>query len=233
MDSRVEFQQRFESVSAAIAAACVKAGRSTDEIRVIGVTKTVEPDAMEPLLRAGVREFGENRWQHAKTLLESPLAAQATWHFIGHLQTNKAKYIVPRFAYVHSIDSLELIEELERQGQRFEQQVRGLIQVNVSGEESKFGATPSETAKLVQAAETCQHVHVVGLMTMAPQGASETETKSVFRGLADLRAELRQRFTQSSLTELSMGMSDDFEWAIEEGATMVRIGRRLVGTPTP
>lgn len=233
MDTKADFERRWSDVSKAIRDASARAGRSPDSVRVIGVTKTVDNSALEPLLAVGVRDFGENRWQHAKLLLDDPLASKATWHFIGHLQTNKAKYIVPRFAYVHSVDSTLLLDELERQAQRFDTDIRGFIQVNVSGEESKFGLEPHEAASVLEEGMRCKRVHLVGLMTMAPQGASEATTRSVFRGLADLQKELQQQFSLEEFKELSMGMSDDFEWAIEEGATMVRIGRRLMGTSTP
>ena len=229
VDGKAEYEERFDDVLSAVASACTRAGRGSQEIRVIGVTKTVDKQAIDPLLDVGVREFGENRWQHAREMLMHPRRSEATWHFIGHLQTNKAKYIVPNFDYIHSIDSLPLLEEIERQAERFERQLYGLIQVNVSGEETKYGLKPHDARALLERAAQCKRLQVVGLMTMAPAGVSDEEARAVFRGLSSLRFELSEQLGLESLTELSMGMSDDFPLAIEEGATMIRVGRRLMG----
>jgi PLP dependent protein len=229
MDTKADFERRWMDVSARVTSACERSSRSPDEVRIIGVTKTVDSPTLDFLLDAGVREFGENRWQHARDMLGHPRAKQATWHFIGHLQSNKAKYIVPNFTFIHSVDSALLLSEIEHQARRFDSDIKALIQVNVSGEETKYGADPGEVKALLEASLKCSRTHVIGLMTMAPAGASEPVVRDVFRGLAALREDLQQSLGINSLTELSMGMSDDFEWAIEEGATMIRVGRKLMG----
>ncbi len=229
MDTKADFERRWMDVSARVNSACERSGRSPDEVRVIGVTKTVSSSALDFLLEVGVRDFGENRWQHARELLQHPRAKEATWHFIGHLQTNKVKYIVPNFAFIHSVDSVDLLSEVEHQAERFDRDMYALIQVNISGEETKYGIEPDEVRALLEASFKCSKTHVIGLMTMAPAGATESVVREVFRSLAALRKDLQQSLGLDSLTELSMGMSDDFEWAIEEGATMIRVGRRLMG----
>ncbi|QSO49478.1 YggS family pyridoxal phosphate-dependent enzyme [Alicyclobacillus mengziensis] len=229
MDTKADFERRWMDVSAQVNSACERSGRSPDEVRVIGVTKTVSSSALNFLLDVGVRDFGENRWQHARELLQHPRAKEATWHFIGHLQTNKVKYIVPNFAFIHSVDSVDLLSEVEHQAERFDRDMYALIQVNISGEETKYGIEPDEVRALLEASFKCSKTHVIGLMTMAPAGATESVVREVFRSLAALRKDLQQSLGLDSLTELSMGMSDDFEWAIEEGATMIRVGRRLMG----
>ncbi len=229
MDTKADFERRWMDVSAQVNSACERSGRSPDEVRVIGVTKTVSSSALNFLLEVGVRDFGENRWQHARELLQHPRAKEATWHFIGHLQTNKVKYIVPNFAFIHSVDSVDLLSEVEHQAERFDRDMYALIQVNISGEETKYGIEPDEVRALLEASFKCSKTHVIGLMTMAPAGATESVVREVFRSLAALRKDLQQSLGLDSLTELSMGMSDDFEWAIEEGATMIRVGRRLMG----
>ena len=229
MDTKADFERRWMDVSAQVNSACERSGRSPDEVRVIGVTKTVSSSALDFLLEVGVRDFGENRWQHARELLQHPRAKEATWHFIGHLQTNKVKYIVPNFAFIHSVDSVDLLSEVEHQAERFDRDMYALIQVNISGEETKYGIEPDEVRALLEASFKCSKTHVIGLMTMAPAGATESVVREVFRSLAALRKDLQQSLGLDSLTELSMGMSDDFEWAIEEGATMIRVGRRLMG----
>ncbi|CAM3835280.1 YggS family pyridoxal phosphate-dependent enzyme [Alicyclobacillus pomorum] len=212
-----------------IAEACQRANRSPEEVRVIGVTKTVQPDAIAALRTAGLHDFGENRWQHAKEMLTAPGAEGATWHFIGHLQQNKVKYVVRHFSWIHSVDSLELAKAISDQAVKVGKAIHVLIQVNVSGEEQKYGLRPEQVPQVATEVSALPGLNLRGLMTMAPHTEDQAWIRSVFRGLKDLQRDLLAAgFAPEEVAELSMGMSEDFPIAVEEGASMVRIGRRLM-----
>lgn len=217
-----------------IAAAAQTAGRNPQEVLLIVVTKEVSVDRIREAVACGVREIGENRIQEAgekRAVLESDLR----WHLIGHLQRNKAKFAVEMFDVVHSVDSLELVELLDRQvadrrpgGQAGSLEV--LIQVNVSGEETKFGCRPEQTEKLTEAVLNAKHLKWTGLMTMAPFSDRAEDSRPFFRKLRELRDRLQSILHPAPSTlHLSMGMSQDFEVAIQEGATMVRVGTAIFG----
>ncbi|GMA49149.1 YggS family pyridoxal phosphate enzyme [Alicyclobacillus contaminans] len=223
----------LSSLRAEIGAAAAHSGRTPDVVRLIGVTKTITPAGLPQLRSVGLDDFAENRWQHARDLLEHPAAVDATWHFIGHLQMNKVKYIVRSFSYVHSVDSVELATAISRLSEAAGKRMNILLQVNVSGEAQKFGLPPSAVAAVAEAVRDLPGIRLCGLMTMAPHAAEESVLREVFGGLRALRDDLlRAGHLPESATELSMGMSDDFRVAIEEGATMVRIGRRLMQAVT-
>lgn len=207
--------------------ACEKASRSPDSITVIGVTKTVSPSAIPELVAAGLTHFGENRWQQAKEKVILPDARLARWHFIGHLQSNKVKYIVPYFDYIHSIDSLELAETVNQVCEKTNRRLKCFLQVNVSGELSKTGVKVEDAEKTVLAMQELRNIDTCGLMTMAPNFENPEDTRSVFRRLRELKDDIVQK-SGIHLTELSMGMSGDFEVAVEEGATFIRVGRKLM-----
>jgi len=209
-----------------IAAACDRAGRSPDEVTLVAVTKNVAVPSIEAAYNAGVRHFGENRVQEAVPKVErfARLRPAITWHMVGHLQTNKAKTAVDVFDIIHSVDSVRLAEALSRRSRR---KLPVLIEVNIAGEASKGGFSPSATAGAVQAIARLRNIEVGGLMTVAPWVDDPAEVRPVFRRLRQLRDAL-------GLSHLSMGMTDDFEVAVEEGATMVRIGRAIFGErPSP
>lgn len=207
-----------------VATACERAGRSPDEVTIVGVSKTFPPEAIAEACRAGLTDIGENRVQEAQRKI-LPLESQGLhprWHLVGHLQTNKVKTALGLFAIIHSIDSLRLAEALSR---RAAQPVPVLLEVNVAGEASKFGLAPEEVAQAYRQITALPNLDVQGLMTVEPFVPDPEEVRPVFRRLRELRDEL-------GLRELSMGMTDDFEVAIEEGTTMVRIGRAIFG-PRP
>lgn len=231
MDTVDAYRERLALVQDVVKTSAAKAGRNASDVRIVGVTKTVDASAIPLLLDAGITEFGENRWQHARELIEHPRAGEATWHYIGHLQSNKVKYVVPNFSLIHSIDSLDLASEIEQFAHKQKRSLDGLIQVNVSGEETKFGVEPEEVMRICQQAKNFFSLRVVGLMTMAPQGASEDEIRTIFRSLRSLRDDIAREIDSPHFMELSMGMSEDFGIAVEEGATMIRVGRRLMGFP--
>ncbi|MCX7624310.1 MAG: YggS family pyridoxal phosphate-dependent enzyme [Thermomicrobium sp.] len=224
-----ELALRIERIERAIAAAADRAGRDPGEVRLVAVTKGVDRRTIDLAYRLGLRIFGENRVQEAMQKFASePLPPDASLHLIGHLQSNKVRTAVRLFTMIHSVDRSALVTELERRAAQLGRRVPILVQVNVSREPQKHGCAPEEAAELVQHALASSHLELRGLMTIAPLTTDEEELRATFRGLRRLRDELRDRFG-IALPELSMGMTNDFEIAIEEGATLVRIGRALFG----
>jgi PLP dependent protein len=224
----VELRSRIEQVNKRISAACERVGRSPEDVRVIAVTKYVGPEVTEAVLDAGLTDIGENRWQDAKEKWER-LGDRGTWHFIGHLQTNKARDVVGKFGYIHSLDRLSLAQEIEKAAAKLEIRQKCLIQVNISGEESKFGLPPEQAAEFVREVSGMPHIEIAGFMAMAPLEHAPEATRPVFRGLRELRDKLNaQHAAPYEIRGLSMGMSGDFEVAVEEGATWVRLGSILV-----
>ena len=215
-----------QAVRARIAGACRRCGRPPERVRLIGVTKGRTAAQVDALLAAGVTEIGENYLQEAQEK-RAALAAQhptARWHLIGHLQRNKARAAVAAFETIHSVDSEALAVVLDRHAGLQHHPLDVLIQINVSGATTKSGVPPQAAPALVTAVRRLPHLRLLGFMTMAPAVAKPDEARPSFRQLRQLRDAI-----DPTLTELSMGMSDDFEVAIEEGATMVRIGRALFG----
>ncbi|MBD2846278.1 YggS family pyridoxal phosphate-dependent enzyme [Paenibacillus sp. IB182496] len=224
---------RIAAVNQRLGEACRRSGRSRDEVRVIAVTKYVSNETASEAFEAGLRHLGENRWPDAKTKLETVGArseASPLWHFIGSLQSRKVKDVVGRFAYVHSLDRLSLARAIDAQAQQLGITVPCMIQVNVSGEASKHGLAPEELHAFARAVAGLEGIEVAGLMTMAPHADEAEAARPVFRGLRELRDELNAlALLRRPALELSMGMSGDFEVAVEEGATWVRLGSILVG----
>jgi PLP dependent protein len=221
---------RIDAVRARIEQAADRVGRSAGEVTVVAVTKTHPIETVREAVAAGLVDVGENRVQEA--LSKQAQWAQAPggpvrWHMVGHLQRNKAKLAAGNFALIHSVDSIRLADALEQAAAQRGVMQRILIEVNVAGEAQKSGATPAEAEGIVEHAAALPHLKVEGLMTMAPLTDDEAVLRATFRGLR----ELRDRLTTDDrcLTTLSMGMSNDFEIAVEEGATMVRLGTVLFG----
>jgi pyridoxal phosphate enzyme (YggS family) len=208
-------------VRARIAAACERAGRDATDVGLIAVTKTHGVDEIAAAHAAGVRHFGENRVQeaHPKIALARERGIDARWHLIGHLQTNKVKAALECFDILHSIDSDHLARAVSKRSSR---PIEVLIEVNVGGEATKGGVSPESAAKLAEEVAKLPNITVTGLMTVAPQADDPEDVRPVFRKLRELRDAI-------GLRELSMGMTDDFEVAIEEGSTFVRVGRALFG----
>jgi pyridoxal phosphate enzyme (YggS family) len=224
-----EFVERIREVRLRVAEAATRSGRSADAVTIVAVTKTVPVERIALAYELGLKVFGENRVQEARTkmaALEYPLIR---WHLIGHLQTNKVARAVELFDVIESVDSVRLAEALEHSAAARERTVSVLLQVNVSGEASKEGVSVGELPTLAAEVLRLPHLRVQGLMTIAPYTPEPEEVRPVFRRLRELRDEMRERFPQGSWDGLSMGMSDDFEVAIEEGATMTRIGRAIFG----
>jgi len=193
---------------------------------LVGATKGVEADRVHTAVAAGLREIGENRIQEALPKI-SAVGPGPRWHLIGHLQRNKARPAAEHFGVIHSIDGLATAQAVDRAAGRAGRRVAVLIEVNVAGEAMKYGVPPEAAGALVAAVGACAHLAPVGLMTVAPMTDDPETVRPVFRRLRELRDRLREEGAGEGFRELSMGMSDDFEVAIEEGATMVRIGRAI------
>ncbi|CAM4147998.1 YggS family pyridoxal phosphate-dependent enzyme [Paenibacillus alkaliterrae] len=228
---------RIQLVEERIKQACERSGRSREEVKTIAVTKYVSIDATKDAVEHGLLHLGENRWQDAQAKWEeisgnaqAEAAGQPVWHFVGSLQTNKVKDVIGKFTYMHSLDRLSLAEAINKRAVQLGIVVPCFIQVNVSGEDSKHGIEPEQLYSFVEQLQQYESVQPIGLMTMAPFESEPEQTRSVFRALRELRDELLQRSPGSgSIIHLSMGMSNDFEIAIEEGATWIRLGTILVG----
>jgi pyridoxal phosphate enzyme (YggS family) len=215
---------------AAMAAAAARAGRDPASVRLIAVSKTQPVRLIEEALAAGQHHFGENYAQELREKMAALPAAELRWHFIGALQRNKVKYLVGKVDAVHSLDGLELAHELEKRSANAGVVTRVLVEVNLGGEASKSGVTPTAASALVRSVRGLPHLELVGLMTMPPWTKDPEAARPFFRALRELRDRLRAELDEpAALPELSMGLSHDFEVAIEEGATMVRVGTAIFG----
>jgi len=220
-------QRNLAAVRQRMAEACRRAGRPPGEVVLVAVTKAVGTDTTRALIDLGVGDIGENRVQDARRkqlALGGPRGAR--WHMIGHLQTNKARHCLALFQLIHSLDSLRLARELDRRAAAAGHTARTLVQCNVSGEASKFGVAPAQLLPLLEALRGFGHLRVEGLMTMAPLCDDPEAARPVFAALRQL-AERARAAAGLPLPHLSMGMTQDFEVAIEEGATLVRVGTAL------
>ncbi len=218
---------RYEAVRRAVADAADCVGRSADEITIVAVTKTVGIEDIRQAITAGMRHFGENRVQ--EFLGKYGLFPDVSWHFIGTLQTNKVKDVVGRACLIHSVDSLKLLDTIDRKAAEIGAIQDVLLEVNVAGEENKHGFAPSDLPDAMLEAARCENAQVRGLMTMAPLARPE-DVRWVFRELRELRDSLRTSQVDGvELGELSMGMTNDYRVAVEEGATIVRVGRAIFG----
>ncbi|MCA1053434.1 YggS family pyridoxal phosphate-dependent enzyme [Rossellomorea aquimaris] len=209
-----------------ISEACSRSGRNPEDITIVTVTKYVSIERAEEAIEAGLSDFGENRdtgllakWERLKD--------RPKWHFIGTLQSKKVKHVIDKVSYIHSLDRLSLAKEIDK---RSDKPVSCFVQVNVSGEESKHGLSPGEVEGFIESLGEFPHINVIGLMTMAPHTDDEDYLRKCFRTLKGLQEKMRSlEFPHAPCTELSMGMSNDYTIAIEEGATFIRIGSALVG----
>ncbi|WP_289141748.1 YggS family pyridoxal phosphate-dependent enzyme [uncultured Brevibacillus sp.] len=221
-------KDRLQAIEERIQAACDRAGRKREEVKIIAVTKYIDAQAIGDLLDVGIMDIGENRVQDALPKHELH-GDRGTWHFIGHLQTNKAKEVVGRFPYIHSLDRVSLAQELNKRGEALNTVVNCFLQVNISGEETKFGLSPNDVLAFLRETSNMKHIKIIGLMTMAPVVDNQEEARQVFRGLNEWKERINElAFPHAHIEELSMGMSSDFEVAIEEGATYIRLGSVLV-----
>ncbi len=223
-----DLQQNAKEIISGVHEAAERANRNPDDITIIAVSKTFERELMDEAFEYGFRVFGESRAQEIRDKCETPLPDGASLHMVGPLQTNKIRQILPHIDVLQTVDRVRLVNALQKELEKRDTTLKVMMQVNVSGEEQKSGVAPENASELMAAILQASRLEPLGLMTMAPYDAEENTLRDVFRGLRELRDQLEQEH-DISLPALSMGMSDDYEIAIAEGATHVRIGRALFG----
>lgn len=212
-----------------VSKAALRSGRTINDIKIVAVTKTVEPERINTAIEQGIIDLGENRVQELCDKY-GKVKGECNWHLIGHLQTNKVKYIVDKVCLIHSLDRIELAEELQKRASQHGRMLDVLVQVNVAKEKTKFGIEPAEAVDFVREVSRFQNLKVKGLMTIAPLVENPEEVRYVFRGLRKLLIDIQmENINNIDMKYLSMGMSNDFEVAIEEGANIIRIGTAIFG----
>ena len=227
-------RRNLAAVRSRIRQAAHQAGRRPEDVRLVAVSKTFPQTHIDAAVEAGLSDLGENRVQEALQKIAQSTELQIRWHLIGHLQGNKARHAAAAFDWIHSVDSLTLLRRIDRVASDQGTAPRLLVQVDLAGEAAKHGASPDETRRLLDAAPSCRAATVRGLMVMPPWSDDAEQTRPYFRRLRGLRDELvTDGIDARVVRELSMGMSHDFEVAIQEGATMVRVGTAIFGRRTP
>lgn len=222
-------KENYYTVEEKICAACERAGRKREEVTLIAVSKTKPVEMLKEVYELGERNFGENKVQELTAKFEE-LPDDIHWHMIGHLQRNKVKYLVDKVCLIHSVDSLRLACAISEEAQKHHCIVPVLLEVNVAGEESKFGVSLDQVEELAEEAAKLPGIRIEGLMTIAPYVEDPEENRPVFRKLKELSVDIgRKNINNVHMTILSMGMTGDYEVAIEEGATMVRVGTGIFG----
>lgn len=221
--------EQLQEVRTEIRKACERSGRDLHEVTLIAVSKTKPVSMIQEAIDAGQTVFGENKAQELSSKYEE-LPKNLSWHMIGHLQRNKVKYIADKAALIHSVDSLRLAETIELEGGKHNRVIPVLIEVNVAGEESKFGVSVGEALPLIGQVAALPHVQVRGLMTIAPYVEDPEDNRAVFRELKQLSVDIKSKNMNNVYMDiLSMGMTNDYQVAVEEGATMVRVGTGIFG----
>lgn len=249
MAARDQLRDRYKAVMEQVAAAAQRSGRRAADIMVVAVTKTASPDQIRQIVEMGHQDLGESRVQHLQQrsamideflarhrIISGPrkLPSGVRWHMIGHLQRNKVKAVLPLVKLVHSVDSLRVAEEIQSQANRVDRDVDVLLQVNITGEESKAGLAAPAVSHVAEQVQTMLHLKLRGLMTMGPLTEDQELTRDVFQRTAELFNDMKTTGNFGrEFNILSMGMSDDFDLAIEAGANLVRIGRKFFGEAAP
>lgn len=224
-----EIEKNLNHVKEEIKEACKRAGRDPKEVTLIAVSKTKPIEDLRAAYAAGARDFGENKVQELTGKIEE-MPADIRWHMIGHLQRNKVKYIAGKVALIHSVDSYRLAEEINIQAKKNNCTIPILVEVNYAKENSKFGIAPEETKELVQEISELENVKIKGLMTIAPFVEDPEENREIFRGMKELSVDIaRENIDNVEMEVLSMGMTNDYIVAVEEGSTMVRVGTGIFG----
>ena len=229
MPEELQINENIRQIRKRMDEACQRAGRDPSKVRLIAVSKTKPASMVQEAYDGGMRDFGENHPQEIRD--KAPvLPADVRWHMIGHLQRNKVKYVIRSAYMIHSLDSLALAEEISRQAVKAGRVMPVLAEVNVGGEESKYGLRPEDTEAFLRSVSGLPGISVQGLMTVAPPAAGPEDNREVFRRLRNLSIDIgHKNIDNIFMSELSMGMTGDFEAAIEEGATMVRVGTAIFG----
>ena len=220
------YRQKIEYLKNEIGKSCGKSNRDPESVTLIAASKYADPSQIADVINSGITDLGENRADEFEEKYKSlgNLAKKARWHFIGHLQSRKAKTVVPLADYIHSIDSISTVEEVDKQAFKAAKIQKVLVEINISGEETKYGIHPEQAEYFIRSVNCLKNVQVCGLMVMAPLSNDEIILKNIFHRARKLRDDLVLEHGLKTVKELSMGMSNDFRIAIEEGATMVRIG---------
>ncbi len=222
-------KNNLEIINEKIKKAALKVNRNPQEIKLVAVTKTATMEQIKEAISAGVKIIGENKVQEAKEKYQI-MSADIEWHLVGHLQTNKVKYAIEIFDFIHSVDSIKLAKEIDRRSLQFGMMTNVLVEVNVSGEETKYGIKPEEVEPFLKEISEFSRTRVKGLMTIAPIAEDKEEVRPYFRKLRELFEKIKSKNIKNvKMDYLSMGMTEDFEVAVEEGANMVRIGRGIFG----
>lgn len=222
-------KENLADVEATIVKACENSGRQRDDVTLIAVSKTKPVETLKEAYDLGVRVFGENKVQELTDKYEA-LPKDIQWHMIGHLQRNKVKYIIDKVALIHSVDSIRLAETIEKEAAKHNITANILIEVNVAKEESKFGLMPEELDELIDKIKDFNHIQVKGLMTIAPFVENPETNREIFRSLRKLSVDINNKNVDNvNVSILSMGMTNDYTVAVEEGATMVRVGTGIFG----
>jgi pyridoxal phosphate enzyme (YggS family) len=227
---REKILDNIKNVRERIKRACERSGRNENEIKIVAVSKTFPSDFIKFAYEGGIRDFGENYVQEALKKINELKELKITWHFIGHLQKNKAKLIPGNFDYLHSLDSIELLKELEKRCSAAQKEIKALVQINIGKEQTKSGIMPENVFEFFEKALEFEpkHVKICGLMVIPPPPKDKEDSRKYFRELMKIKEECaRKGIPENMLAEISAGMSDDFEIAIEEGATIVRLGRAI------
>ena len=223
-------QEQLEEVRQNIRNACERSGRKVEDVTLIAVSKTKPVPMLQEAYDAGARDFGENKVQEILEK-EPQLPSDIRWHMIGHLQKNKVRQVIDKAVLIHSVDTVGLPEQIEKEAVKRDLDVSILLEVNVAGEESKFGFAPEEVEEAAREIAKYPHVHIQGLMTIAPFVENSEENRGVFKKLYELYVDMkRKNIDNVTMNVLSMGMTGDYQTAIEEGATMVRVGTGIFGT---
>jgi pyridoxal phosphate enzyme (YggS family) len=218
-----------ERINERITAAALRAGRSREDIKLIAVSKTIDAAIVKKVLEYGITDLGENRVQELCDKADI-IDMTCNWHLIGHLQTNKVKHIIDKVAMIHSLDSLELAAEIQKRAEKAAKHMEVLVQVNIAAEDSKFGIKPEETLGFIKGLAKMGNIKVKGLMTIAPLAENPEDVRWVFAGLRKLLIDIsKENIDNIDMDYLSMGMTNDFEVAIEEGSSIVRIGTAIFG----
>ncbi|MGI6669226.1 MAG: YggS family pyridoxal phosphate-dependent enzyme [Acetivibrionales bacterium] len=224
-----QIRENYDKICLRVRKAAERAGRKPEEIKIVAVSKTVDPERMKKAFECGITDFGENRVQELCKKYDI-IDVDCNWHLIGHLQTNKVKYIVDKVSLVHSLDRMGLAVEMQKRAEKAGRVLDALVQVNVSGEETKFGISPKDTVKFIHEISKMGNIRIKGLMTIAPEVQNPEDIRWVFAELRKLLIDIKEENIDNiDMEYLSMGMSNDFEVAIEEGANIIRVGTALFG----
>ena len=224
-----EIQQNIIDIEQRITAAAQKSGRKREDILSLAVSKTIDVPRIKQAVDCGLKELGENRVQEILEKYDT-MGKDVCWHLIGHLQTNKVKYIINKVKMIHSVESIKLAEEIDKRAKQSNVIMDILVEVNIADEQSKFGVTPKETLSFIKNIAFLDNIRIKGLMTVAPFVDNPEENRDCFRRMRQLLVDINaEKIDNVNMNVLSMGMSNDFEVAIEEGATIVRVGTNIFG----